>query len=255
MKDNALISVRGLEKSFGKDIQVLKGIDIDIFKGDVVVVLGPSGSGKSTFLRCLNRLEEPTGGHIFFEGTDITDPKVNINVHRQKMGMVFQQFNLFPHKTVIDNLTMAPVKLLGKSKDEAKKDAMDLLERVGLAEKANAYPNQLSGGQRQRVAFARALAPNPQVLLLDEPFAGVDPIAVEDIQQIVWKLKDRNIGILITDHNVQETLSITDRAYLLFEGKILFQGTPEELSENQIVREKYLSNSFVLRRKDFQLEK
>ena len=152
MKDNALISVRGLEKSFGKDIQVLKGIDIDIFKGDVVVVLGPSGSGKSTFLRCLNRLEEPTGGHIFFEGTDITDPKVNINVHRQKMGMVFQQFNLFPHKTVIDNLTMAPVKLLGKSKDEAKKDAMDLLERVGLAEKANAYPNQLSGGQKQRIA-------------------------------------------------------------------------------------------------------
>ena len=158
MKDNALISVRGLEKSFGKDIQVLKGIDIDIFKGDVVVVLGPSGSGKSTFLRCLNRLEEPTGGHIFFEGTDITDPKVNINVHRQKMGMVFQQFNLFPHKTVIDNLTMAPVKLLGKSKDEAKKDAMDLLERVGLAEKANAYPNQLSGGQKQRIAIVRALA-------------------------------------------------------------------------------------------------
>ncbi len=175
MKDNALISVRGLEKSFGKDIQVLKGIDIDIFKGDVVVVLGPSGSGKSTFLRCLNRLEEPTGGHIFFEGTDITDPKVNINVHRQKMGMVFQQFNLFPHKTVIDNLTMAPVKLLGKSKDEAKKDAMDLLERVGLAEKANAYPNQLSGGQKQRIAIVRALAMNPDVLLLTSRHLHLTP--------------------------------------------------------------------------------
>ena len=185
MKDNALISVRGLEKSFGKDIQVLKGIDIDIFKGDVVVVLGPSGSGKSTFLRCLNRLEEPTGAHIFFEGTDITDPKVNINVHRQKMGMVIQQFNLFPNKTVIDNLTMAPVKLLGKSKHEAKKDAMDLLERVGLAEKANAYPNQLSGGQKQRIAIVRALAMNPDVLLFDEPTSALDPEMVGEVLDVM----------------------------------------------------------------------
>ena len=164
MKDNALISVRGLEKSFGKDIQVLKGIDIDIFKGDVVVVLGPSGSGKSTFLRCLNRLEEPTGGHIFFEGTDITDPKVNINVHRQKMGMVFQQFNLFPHYTVKENIMLAPVELKLKSKEEAEKKALELLKRVGLAEKADAKPKQLSGGQQQRVAIARALAMEPDIM-------------------------------------------------------------------------------------------
>ena len=200
MKDNALISVRGLEKSFGKDIQVLKGIDIDIFKGDVVVVLGPSGSGKSTFLRCLNRLEEPTGGHIFFEGTDITDPKVNINVHRQKMGMVFQQFNLFPHKTVIDNLTMAPVKLLGKSKDEAKKDAMDLLERVGLAEKANAYPNQLSGGQKQRVAIARAIVNNPKLLLADEPTGALDTKSGDQVMELFKELNDDGVTIVMITH-------------------------------------------------------
>ena len=200
MKDNALISVRGLEKSFGKDIQVLKGIDIDIFKGDVVVVLGPSGSGKSTFLRCLNRLEEPTGGHIFFEGTDITDPKVNINVHRQKMGMVFQQFNLFPHKTVIDNLTMAPVKLLGKSKDEAKKDAMDLLERVGLAEKANTYPNQLSGGQKQRVAIARAIVNNPKLLLADEPTGALDTKSGDQVMELFKELNDDGVTIVMITH-------------------------------------------------------
>ena len=200
MKDNALISVRGLEKSFGKDIQVLKGIDIDIFKGDVVVVLGPSGSGKSTFLRCLNRLEEPTGGHIFFEGTDITDPKVNINVHRQKMGMVFQQFNLFPHKTVIDNLTMAPVKLLGKSKNEAKKDAMDLLERVGLAEKANAYPNQLSGGQKQRVAIARAIVNNPKLLLADEPTGALDTKSGDQVMELFKELNDDGVTIVMITH-------------------------------------------------------
>ena len=212
MKDNALISVRGLEKSFGKDIQVLKGIDIDIFKGDVVVVLGPSGSGKSTFLRCLNRLEEPTGGHIFFEGTDITDPKVNINVHRQKMGMVFQQFNLFPHKTVIDNLTMAPVKLLGKSKDEAPKDAMDLLERVGLAEKANAYPNQLSGGQKQRTALGRAMAMQPKLLLMDEPFSALDPAMRYQCYDLFRKYIGASpMATIIVTHSQEEAAALGDK--------------------------------------------
>ena len=229
MKDNALISVRGLEKSFGKDIQVLKGIDIDIFKGDVVVVLGPSGSGKSTFLRCLNRLEEPTGGHIFFEGTDITDPKVNINVHRQKMGMVFQQFNLFPHKTVIDNLTMAPVKLLGKSKDEAKKDAMDLLERVGLAEKANAYPNQLSGGQKQRIAIAGILAMQPQCIVLDEPTAMLDPYGRDEVMTTLLKLnREKNMTVVLITHYMEEAV-LADRVVVMDAGKILTQGTPEEV--------------------------
>ena len=229
MKDNALISVRGLEKSFGKDIQVLKGIDIDIFKGDVVVVLGPSGSGKSTFLRCLNRLEEPTGGHIFFEGTDITDPKVNINVHRQKMGMVFQQFNLFPHKTVIDNLTMAPVKLLGKSKDEAKKDAMDLLERVGLAEKANAYPNQLSGGQKRRVAIAGVLAMKPEVLILDEPTAMLDPNGRKEVIATLHELNQKEgITVLLITHYMEEAID-ADRIIVMDDGRLVMDGTPREI--------------------------
>ena len=230
MKDNALISVRGLEKSFGKDIQVLKGIDIDIFKGDVVVVLGPSGSGKSTFLRCLNRLEEPTGGHIFFEGTDITDPKVNINVHRQKMGMVFQQFNLFPHKTVIDNLTMAPVKLLGKSKDEAKKDAMDLLERVGLAEKANAYPNQLSGGQKQRLTIARALVGDPEILILDDSASALD-LATDAALRKAIAQKTEGMTVFIVSQRVS-SIRNADKIIVLDDGRMAGIGTHEELFDN-----------------------
>ena len=163
---NVLIKVQGLEKSFG-DLHVLKGIDAEIRRGDVMVVVGASGSGKSTFLRCLNLLEQPTGGTITFEGVNITDPSVNINLHRQKMGMVFQQFNLFPHKTVLKNMTLGPIKLLHQSRAEAEKHALELLERVGLADKANAYPNQLSGGQKQRVAIVRALAMNPDVMLFD----------------------------------------------------------------------------------------
>ena len=230
MKDNALISVRGLEKSFGKDIQVLKGIDIDIFKGDVVVVLGPSGSGKSTFLRCLNRLEEPTGGHIFFEGTDITDPKVNINVHRQKMGMVFQQFNLFPHKTVIDNLTMAPVKLLGKSKDEAKKDAMDLLERVGLAEKANAYPNQLSGGQKQRISIARALVGNPDILILDDSSSALDYATDLALRRAIASDMPDMTVIMISQRTT--SLMDADKIVVMEDGQAVGIGTHAELLEN-----------------------
>lgn len=232
MKDNALISVRGLEKSFGKDIQVLKGIDIDIFKGDVVVVLGPSGSGKSTFLRCLNRLEEPTGGHIFFEGTDITDPKGNINVHRQKMGMVFQQFNLFPHKTVIDNLTMAPVKLLGKSKDEAKKDAMDLLERVGLAEKANAYPNQLSGGQKQRIAIVRALAMNPDVLLFDEPTSALDPEMVGEVLDVMKELAKAGMTMVVVTHEIGFAKEVATDVVFIDDGVIKEKNNPQEFFNN-----------------------
>ena len=232
MKDNALISVRGLEKSFGKDIQVLKGIDIDIFKGDVVVVLGPSGSGKSTFLRCLNRLEEPTGGDIFFFGTDITDPKVNINVHRQKMGMVFQQFNLFPHKTVIDNLTMAPVKLLGKSKDEAKKDAMDLLERVGLAEKANAYPNQLSGGQKQRIAIVRALAMNPDVLLFDEPTSALDPEMVGEVLDVMKELAKAGMTMVVVTHEIGFAKEVATDVVFIDDGVIKEKNNPQEFFNN-----------------------
>ena len=228
MKDNALISVRGLEKSFGKDIQVLKGIDIDIFKGDVVVVLGPSGSGKSTFLRCLNRLEEPTGGHIFFEGTD----KVNINVHRQKMGMVFQQFNLFPHKTVIDNLTMAPVKLLGKSKAEAKKDAMDLLERVGLAEKANAYPNQLSGGQKQRIAIVRALAMNPDVLLFDEPTSALDPEMVGEVLDVMKELAKAGMTMVVVTHEIGFAKEVATDVVFIDDGVIKEKNNPQEFFNN-----------------------
>ena len=217
MKDNALISVRGLEKSFGKDIQVLKGIDIDIFKGDVVVVLGPSGSGKSTFLRCLNRLEEPTGGHIFFEGTDITDPKVNINVHRQKMGMVFQQFNLFPHKTVIDNLTMAPVKLL---------------ERVGLAEKANAYPNQLSGGQKQRIAIVRALAMNPDVLLFDEPTSALDPEMVGEVLDVMKELAKAGMTMVVVTHEIGFAKEVATDVVFIDDGVIKEKNNPQDFFNN-----------------------
>ena len=169
-----LIQVQHLGKAFG-DLNVLKDINVDIYKGDVVCVIGPSGSGKSTFLRCLNRLEEPTKGHIYFEGTDITDPKVDINRHRQKIGMVFQQFNLFPHKTVKQNIMLAPVELKLMTKDEASKKADELLARVGLPDKANAYPDMLSGGQKQRIAIARSLAMNPDVMLFDEPTSALDP--------------------------------------------------------------------------------
>lgn len=170
MNKEPLIRVQDLGKSFGS-IHVLKGINVNIYKGDVVFVVGPSGSGKSTFLRCLNLLEEPTQGHIFFEGTDITDPKVNIDKHRQKMGMVFQQFNLFPHMDIMKNLTLAPMKLQGKSQQEAETEAMQLLERVGLADRAHAFPSQLSGGQKQRIAIVRALCMKPDVMLFDEPLS------------------------------------------------------------------------------------
>ena len=232
MKDNALISVRGLEKSFGKDIQVLKGIDIDIFKGDVVVVLGPSGSGKSTFLRCLNRLEEPTGGHIFFEGTDITDPKVNINVHRQKMGMVFQQFNLFPHMDIMKNLTIAPMKLQGKSQQEAEAEAMRLLERVGLADRAHAYPSQLSGGQKQRIAIVRALCMKPDVMLFDEPTSALDPEMVGEVLEVMRDLAKEKMTMVVVTHEMGFAREVADRVIFMDEGYIVEQGTPQEVFGN-----------------------
>lgn len=232
MKDNALISVRGLEKSFGKDIQVLKGIDIDIFKGDVVVVLGPSGSGKSTFLRCLNRLEEPTGGHIFFEGTDITDPKVNINVHRQKMGMVFQQFNLFPHLTIKENIKLAPVTLKIMSDSEADQKAMELLERVGLPDKAEAYPKQLSGGQQQRIAIARALAMNPEVMLFDEPTSALDPEMVGEVLQLMKELADDGMTMVVVTHEMGFAREVGTRVLFMDGGNIAEQNNPKDFFEN-----------------------
>ena len=177
---DVVIKVDGLKKSFGR-IDVLKGVNAEIKKGDVMVVIGPSGSGKSTFLRCLNRLEEPTGGSIYFNGVDITNKKVNINLHRQKMGMVFQQFNLFPHMTILRNMTVGPMKLLGKSKEEATAKAMQLLERVGLVDRADAYPSQLSGGQKQRIAIVRALCMDPEVMLFDEPTSALDPEMVGEV--------------------------------------------------------------------------
>ena len=186
-KREPLIQVQNLGKSFG-NIEVLKDITVDIYKGDVVFVVGPSGSGKSTFLRCLNRLEEPTKGHIYFEGTDITDPKTDIDKHRQKMGMVFQQFNLFPHMDIMKNLTLAPMKLQGKSQQEAEAEAMRLLERVGLADRAHAYPSQLSGGQKQRIAIVRALCMKPDVMLFDEPTSALDPEMVGEVLNVMRDL-------------------------------------------------------------------
>ena len=205
---------------------------MEIKKGEVVVVIGPSGSGKSTFLRCLNRLEEPTGGTILFEGADITDPKCNINIHRQKMGMVFQQFNLFPHLTVLRNLTIAPTKLLGVSKEDAEKRGMELLERVGLADKANAYPNQLSGGQKQRVAIVRALAMNPEVMLFDEPTSALDPEMVGEVLDVMKNLAKEGMTMVVVTHEMGFAREVADRVVFMADGVIAEVGTPKEIFEN-----------------------
>ncbi len=209
--DNVLIKTEGLEKAFGK-VQVLKGITTEIHKGEVVVIIGPSGSGKSTFLRTLNLLEEPTGGKIYFEGVDITDPKININKHRQKMGMVFQQFNLFPHMTVLKNMTLAPMKLLKLSKADAEKRATELLDRVGLADRANAYPNQLSGGQKQRVAIVRALCMQPDVMLFDEPTSALDPEMVGEVLGVMKKLAEDGMTMAVVTHEMAGSRSCRPRA-------------------------------------------
>ena len=228
--NDILIKTENLQKAFG-NLNVLTGIDMEIKKGEVVVVIGPSGSGKSTFLRCLNRLEEPTGGSILFEGADITDPKCNINIHRQKMGMVFQQFNLFPHLTVLRNLTIAPTKLLGVSKEDAEKRGMELLERVGLADKANAYPNQLSGGQKQRVAIVRALAMNPEVMLFDEPTSALDPEMVGEVLDVMKNLAKEGMTMVVVTHEMGFAREVADRVVFMADGVIAEEGTPEAIFE------------------------
>lgn len=229
--DNVLIKVDNLCKSFG-EVKVLKGVNAEIKKGDVMVVIGASGSGKSTFLRCLNRLEEPTGGKIYFEGTDITDPSVNINIHRQKMGMVFQQFNLFPHMTVMKNLTIGPIKLLKKSKDEAEAEAMKLLERVGLADRANAYPSQLSGGQKQRIAIVRALCMNPDVMLFDEPTSALDPEMVGEVLEVMKQLAKEGMTMVVVTHEMGFAREVGTEVVFVDDGIILEQGDPKEFFEN-----------------------
>ena len=229
--DNVLIKVDNLCKSFD-NVDVLKGINAEIHKGDVIVVIGASGSGKSTFLRCLNRLEEPTGGKIYFEGTDITDPSVNINVHRQKMGMVFQQFNLFPHMTVLKNLTLGPIKLLKKSKAEAEKRAMELLERVGLADRAAAYPSQLSGGQKQRIAIVRALCMEPDVMLFDEPTSALDPEMVGEVLEVMKQLAKEGLTLVVVTHEMGFAREVGTSVVFVDDGVIVEQGEPKEFFEN-----------------------
>ena len=226
--DSVLIKTEGLEKAFGK-VQVLKGITTEIHKGEVVVIIGPSGSGKSTFLRTLNLLEEPTGGKIYFEGVDITDPKININKHRQKMGMVFQQFNLFPHMTVLKNMTLAPMKLLKLSKADAEKRATELLDRVGLADRANAYPNQLSGGQKQRVAIVRALCMQPDVMLFDEPTSALDPEMVGEVLGVMKKLAEDGMTMAVVTHEMGFAREVADRVIFMDGGKIIEEGTPDDI--------------------------
>jgi polar amino acid transport system ATP-binding protein len=229
--ENVLIKVDNLKKSFGK-VDVLKGISTEIKKGDVVVVIGPSGSGKSTFLRTLNLLEEPTDGTICFEGTDITDPKVNINVHRQKMGMVFQQFNLFPHMTILKNMTIAPMKLLKKSKEEAEAKAMELLKKVGLDDRANSYPSQLSGGQKQRIAIVRALCMEPDVMLFDEPTSALDPEMVGEVLQVMKDLADDGMTMVIVTHEMGFAREVANRVLFIDEGIIMEENEPKEFFDN-----------------------
>ena len=226
--NNVLIHVENLKKTFG-NLVVLDGIDIDICRGDVVVVVGPSGSGKSTFLRCLNRLEETTGGNIYLKGVNITAPNVNINKHRQKMGMVFQQFNLFPHLTIMRNLTIGPMKLLGKSKKEAEEKAQELLNRVGLGDRANSYPNQLSGGQKQRVAIVRALCMEPEVMLFDEPTSALDPEMVGEVLEVMQELAKEGMTMVCVTHEMGFAREVASRVIFIDEGKIMEQGTPEEV--------------------------
>ena len=233
MSDNRkpLIQAIDVQKNFG-DLKVLKGIDLNIYKGDVVVIIGPSGSGKSTFLRCLNLLEVPSGGSIHFENVDITDRKVNIDVHRQKMGMVFQQFNLFPHMTVLKNMTIGPMKLKGMSKAEAESKAMKLLERVGLADRADAYPSQLSGGQKQRIAIVRALCMEPEVLLFDEPTSALDPEMVGEVLQVMKDLAKEKMTMVVVTHEMGFAKEVANRVIFIDEGVIQEENEPKEFFEN-----------------------
>ena len=230
-ENNTLIHVEDLQKSFG-ELSVLKGIHLDINRGDVVVIIGPSGSGKSTFLRCLNLLETPTGGTILFNGCDITAKSTNINIHRQKMGMVFQHFNLFPHMTSLENMTIAPIKLLKKTKAEAEERAMKLLERVGLADRAGAYPKQLSGGQKQRVAIVRALAMEPEVMLFDEPTSALDPEMVGEVLEVMKELAREGMTMVVVTHEMGFAKEVGNRVIFMDEGNIVEENTPAEIFEN-----------------------
>ena len=232
MNDNVIIKTEDLCKYYGDKIHALDGVTAEIKQGEVVVVIGPSGSGKSTFLRSLNLLEYPTSGKILFEDVDITDPKTNINIHRQKMGMVFQQFNLFPHMTVLKNLTLAPMKLLKKSKAEAEKTALELLERVGLKDRAEAYPEQLSGGQKQRVAICRALCMNPEVMLFDEPTSALDPEMVGEVLDVMKSLAREGMTMVVVTHEMGFAKDVADRVIFMCDGKILEEGTPDEFFTN-----------------------
>ena len=233
MTTDIIISVESLQKHFDEGkLKALQGVSADIKKGEVVVVIGPSGSGKSTFLRCLNLLETPTSGTITFEGVNITDPKVNINLHRQKMGMVFQHFNLFPHMTILKNMTLAPMKLLKKTKAEAEEKAMTLLKRVGLHDRANAYPSQLSGGQKQRIAIVRALCMEPQVMLFDEPTSALDPEMVGEVLDVMKQLAEEGMTMVVVTHEMGFAREVADRVIFMDEGKIVEEGTPEEIFAN-----------------------
>ena len=223
-----MINVEGLRKEF-EGVEVLKGIDVTINKGDVVCVIGPSGSGKSTFLRCLNLLEKPTGGHIYFEGDDLMDKKVDLNLHRQKMGMVFQQFNLFPHMTVLENMTCAPVMLKKMTKEQAEAKALELLGRVGLADRASSYPNQLSGGQKQRVAIVRALCMEPDVMLFDEPTSALDPEMVGEVLDVMKELARENMTMVVVTHEMGFAREAAERILFLADGVIMEEGTPDEI--------------------------
>lgn len=229
---DVLIRVNDLRKTFNDDLHVLCGISDEIRKGEVVVIVGPSGSGKSTYLRSLNLLEVPTSGQIFFEGVDITDKHTDIDKHRQKMGMVFQHFNLFPHKTILENITLAPIKLLKKSKEEAEKKGMELLEMVGLTDKANAYPSQLSGGQKQRIAIVRSLAMEPEVMLFDEPTSALDPEMVGEVLEIMQKLAKDGMTMVVVTHEMGFAKEVADRVIFIDEGIIKECNTPEEFFGN-----------------------
>lgn len=232
-KNEILIKAEKLEKHFDDgEIRALDGVNATIEKGEVVVVIGPSGSGKSTFLRCLNLLEVPTGGRIIFEGTDITDPKTDINVHRQRMGMVFQHFNLFPHMTILKNMTIAPIKVLKRNKAEAEKQAMELLKRVGLEDRAKAYPSQLSGGQKQRIAIVRALCMNPDVMLFDEPTSALDPEMVGEVLDVMKQLARDGMTMVVVTHEMGFAKEVGDRVIFMDEGKIVEENTPAEVFSN-----------------------
>ena len=232
MSDN-IIRVKGLKKHYnGGEVRALDGVDIDIARGEVVVIIGPSGSGKSTLLRSLNLLEMPTEGEIIFDGVNINDKNVNINVHRQKMGMVFQHFNLFPHMTILKNLTIAPIKLLGVTPEQAKARAMELLTRVGLADRADAYPSQLSGGQKQRVAIVRALCMQPDVMLFDEPTSALDPEMVGEVLDVMKSLARDGMTMAVVTHEMGFAKEVGSRVVFMDQGVIIEEGTPSEIFEN-----------------------